>query len=262
MANRPQHSEKKIQLPTFNGPLDLLLHLIERNELDITGVSLSGVAEEYLAQVKHLKENAARIDNLMDFIVIGAQLVLIKSRALLPQTPVTIEGEEEEDPAEALARRLREYKQFKEMTRYLKGREDDELRTYLRVAQVPLKKTYGPVDMTGITVNTLYRAMQDALERAEALVDSVDVAKKPKVTIEGQISRVRQSIRHFGRFNFKSLLSNQVSRAELSVTLLAILECIKRREVVARQSYMFGPIEIVAMELIKEEQIGEEHVES
>ncbi|MEM7798675.1 MAG: ScpA family protein [Chloroflexota bacterium] len=203
MSNTPNSNATTIELPTFNGPLDLLLHLIERNELDVTGVSLSKVAEQYLQRVRELKTTTVRIDNLMEFIVIGAQLVLIKSRALLPQNPVTVEGEEEEDPAEALARRLREYKQFKEVTATFKWREKQKLRTYLRVAQTPYKKVKGTVDMTGITIDSLQRAMLDAFERAEALADSVDVAKKPKVTIEGQISRVRQSIRAHGRFQFR-----------------------------------------------------------
>jgi segregation and condensation protein A len=110
----------RIDLPAFSGPLDLLLHLIERQELDITAISLVQVTEQYLAQIEQLKEN--RIDELIDFLVIAARLVLIKSRALLPQTPVIIEGEEEEDPAEALVRQLRQYKRFKQAAAWLAAR--------------------------------------------------------------------------------------------------------------------------------------------
>ena len=173
-------STTAINLPTFDGPLDLLLHLIERNELDITGVSLAKVAEQFLVEVERLKGINERIETLMEFIVVGAQLALIKSRALLPQTPVTIEGEDEEDPAEALARRLREYKQFKEMTQLFKHREEQGLRTYLRITPFPITMPKGEVDMTGVSIGTLQNALLEALSRAESLEESVKVAKKAK----------------------------------------------------------------------------------
>lgn len=126
-------AQYKIDLPEFAGPLDLLLHLIERQELDITSISLVNVTEQYLKQVESLKQN--RIEHLIDFLVLAARLVLIKSRALLPQSPIVIEGEEdEEDPAEALIRQLREYKRFKEAAQWFQTREEEGLRTYLRVA--------------------------------------------------------------------------------------------------------------------------------
>ena len=92
----------KIDLPTFSGPLDLLLHLIERNELDITAISLAAVTDQYLEQIDKLRDQ--RLEQLMDFLVIGAKLLVIKSRALLPQLPGDFsEDDEEEDPAETLA---------------------------------------------------------------------------------------------------------------------------------------------------------------
>ncbi|MCK5923987.1 MAG: segregation/condensation protein A, partial [Methylococcales bacterium] len=94
-VTKPQTTAYKISVPTFAGPLDLLLHLISRSELDITAISLVEVTDQYLAQVEAMKQG--RISELIDFIVIGARLVLIKSRALLPAPPVAIEGEEEED---------------------------------------------------------------------------------------------------------------------------------------------------------------------
>jgi len=115
-------SKYQIDLPAFSGPLDLLLHLIDRQELDITAISLAHVTEQYLLQIERLKEN--RMEQLIDFLVVAARLVLIKSRALLPQTPVVIEGEEEEDPAEALVRQLRQYKLFKQAAKWFGQREE------------------------------------------------------------------------------------------------------------------------------------------
>ena len=235
----------KIDLPAFAGPLDLLLHLIEREELDITAVSLMQITGQYLAQVEQLKEN--RLDELIDFLVVGARLALIKSRALLPQTPALPgDGDEEEDPAEALVRQLRQYKQFKDAAAWLHEREEQNLRTYLRVAPPP--KLEGRLDMTGITVEKLITAVLDVLSHAEHMEDSVAIIQPRHLTIEGQIKRLRLRLKQQPSFQFQDLLSPERSRIEISVTLLAVLELIKRHEATAVQPSMFGPIEIRAVD--------------
>ncbi|RMH00300.1 MAG: hypothetical protein D6706_04220 [Chloroflexi bacterium] len=235
----------KIELPVFSGPLDLLLHLIERQELDITAISLVQVTDQYLAQIEAMKQN--RIEHLIDFLVIGARLVQIKSRALLPQNPVVMIGEEEEeDPAEALVRQLREYKRFKQAAGWLKEREEQGLRTYLRVAPPP--KLEGRLDMSGITVETLLAAVREALTRVENLEESVSIVQPRRITIETQMSRVRQMLRKKRPFLFHDILSHKPSRVEIAVTLLAVLELIKRHEARVFQPEMFGPIEIVTAE--------------
>ncbi|MCP4360037.1 MAG: segregation/condensation protein A [Chloroflexi bacterium] len=236
----PMIKHYKIDLPAFSGPLDLLYHLIERNELDITAVSLVDVTAQYLEQVEKLKEN--RIEQLIDFLVVAARLVLIKSRALLPQTPVVIEGEEEEDPAEALIRQLREYKRFKQAAAWLKGREEAGLRTYLRVAPPP--RLESRLDLSDITVESLLAAVHEALSRAENREGSVAIVQPRRLTIEGQISHLRNKVKIGESFAFRELLSEQINRVEVAITLLAVLELIKRQEIVAFQSVMFGPIEL------------------
>ncbi|MCP4422115.1 MAG: segregation/condensation protein A [Chloroflexi bacterium] len=229
-----------IDLPSFAGPLDLLLHLIERQELDITAISLVKVTEQYLNQIEQLKQN--RIEQLIDFLVVAARLVQIKSRALLPQTPVIIEGEEEEDPADALIRQLKTYRRFKHAAAWLQNREKLGLRTYLRVAPPP--KLEGRLDMSGVTVESLLTAVRNALARVEEQEKSVAIIQPRRITIEGQIMRLRQRAKAEGTFRFTELLSAKTSRVEISITLLALLELIKRREVVASQAEMFGPIEL------------------
>jgi segregation and condensation protein A len=237
-----------IQLPAFSGPLDLLLSLIERHELDITAISLAKVANQFLQAVRDLQAREEKIEQMIEFIVIGAQLTLIKSRALLPKNPVIIEGEEEEDPAEALARRLLVYKQFKEIAQWFKQQQDSGRRTYLRLDPPPRPKKESELDLSGLSTTTLHQALAAVLARVERLEDSVAVAQRRTFTIEGQIERLRRAVQRSARFSFNSLLSDSVTRSELSVTLLAVLEMIKRREVDAQQSYMFGPIEIVGVE--------------
>lgn len=230
----------RIELPAFNGPLDLLLHLIDRNELDITAISLAKVTEQYLQQIEQLKKD--RIENLIDFLVIAARLMVIKSRALLPQTPTLADDEEEEDPAEALIRQLKLYKQFKQAANRLKKREESGLRTYLRVAPPP--KLEGRLDLTGITINTLAQLYQAALARQDDLEESVAIIQPRRITIEGQIGRLRRRLQYKRPFMFHEILSNKVDRVEISVTLLAMLELMKRHELTAVQPVMFGPIEL------------------
>lgn len=234
----------KIELPTFSGPLDLLLHLIERNELDITAISLAAVTDQYLEQIDKLQDE--RLEQLMDFLVVGAKLLVIKSRALLPQLPGEFfEDEEEEDPAESLARQLKRYKRFKAAAASLRFREEHDLRTYLRVAPPP--KLEQTLDMSGISLADLEKALRVALERAALRDDSVSVAVDRRfVTIEGQIRQLRQRMKDTNRICFDELLSDHCSWIDVSITLLAVLELIKRHEVNVYQTELFGKIEIIA----------------
>lgn len=228
-----------IEVPAFSGPFDLLLHLIERNELDITAISLAQVSEQYLTQVEQLKLSQKQ-ETLIDFIVIGARLVLIKSRALLPHNPAATLEEEEEDPAETLARQLREYKQFKEAAHWLQNRHEHHLRTFLRVAPPPKIETH--LNLSGITPHTLQQLLQTILERPEKSEPSTPLTQPRRVTIEGQLALLRQTISHTPSFWFADLLSPERSQVEVCITLLAALELIKRGELAAQQSELFSPI--------------------
>jgi segregation and condensation protein A len=240
-----------IDLPAFAGPLDLLLHLIERQELDITAISLARVTEQYLAQIEALKKD--RVEELIDFLVVGARLVLIKSRALLPQEPIIGEdGEEEEDPAEALIRQLRRYRLFKNAAGWFGEREKQGLRTYLRVAPPP--KLQGRLDMSNVSVEALIEAVREALERAANLEESVSVARPRQLTIQDQIRRLRHQIRSSQTIAFEELLSGSATRSEVAVSLLAVLELIKRREVTAFQKTLFGPIMIVGTDAVERQE--------
>lgn len=232
----------QIEVPAYSGPLDLLLHLIEREELDVTAISLTRVTEQYLAQVETLKQD--RIEHLIDFLVVGARLVLIKSRALLPQSPTIPDDEEEEDPAQTLIRQLRLYKQFKSAAGWLREREERGLHTYLRVAPPP--RLESKLDTSGLTAHTLCDALRAVLERAAAMEDSVDVVQPRQITVEGQVTRLQNELKRKATVSFDELLSQEADRLEIAVTLLAILEMIKRHEVIALQPYLFGPIDIQA----------------
>lgn len=241
-ARKKLHYE--ISLPAFDGPLDLLLHLVERDELDITVISLARVTDQYLAQVERLQQD--KIDHLIDFLVVAARLVLVKSRALLPRPPATGGDAEEEDPGDALIRQLRQYKQFKQAAAWLQARADAGLRTYLRVAPPP--RIEATPDLSDLTLAALTAALREVLARAEQQQESVEVVQPRRITIEGQLRHLRHTLRREGRLDFRALLTPDADTVEVAITLLATLELIKRREIAAHQPHLFGPIELVAQE--------------
>lgn len=243
-------SQYRVELPIFNGPLDLLLHLIEREELDITAVSLVQVTGQYLAQVRRLGDE--QMEQLIDFISIGARLVLIKSRALLPRPPsLPGAGDEEEDPTEALLRQLRAYKRFKAAAHWLDQRQRRGLRTYLRVAAPP--QLEGHLDLSGVNADTLLHALRAVLARVETLEESLSVAQPRTITIDDQMRQLRERLGLGRAFLFNDVLTNPRDRTEVAVTLLALLELIKQREARASQSRLFGPIEITVQEPLASE---------
>ncbi|MFO7540818.1 MAG: hypothetical protein R6X32_22485, partial [Chloroflexota bacterium] len=137
---------------------------------------------------------------------------------------------------------LKQYKRFKQAAAWLSEREEKGWRTYLRVAPPP--KVEKQLDLSGVTVHTLYTAVLDVLSQLSAQEESVSLVKPRRITIEQQINRLRYRLKQQRPFLFHDLLSPQRDRTELSVTLLAMLELIKRQEAIAQQSVMFGPIEI------------------
>ena len=193
----PASAAPHIDWPEFSGPFQLLLHLIERETLDITTVSLTRVIQQYLAQMESLREN--RVEQLIDFLVVAARLALIKSRALLPQTPEIPGAEIEEDPAEQLVRQLREYRRFKEAASWLAGRQEFGLRTYLRVAPPPLPPAERKLDTRGVTLQGMLRTLQGVLARSERREDSVSVVQPQRVTIESKLGQLRARLRSFLR---------------------------------------------------------------
>jgi segregation and condensation protein A len=231
-----------VQLPVFEGPLDLLLHLIERAELDITRVALAQVTDQFLAVLHTMEER--RMDLAAAFIVVASRLLQIKSEALLPRPPEREAGEE--DPGEALARQLRLYKQFKEVALLLHQRETDGLRTFLRLASPP--KIPPRLDWSRISLLGLKKAAEWALAVRPEPPPLGTMVRPPKVTIRDQIRRIVGSIRSEGRAVFQRLMYGVQTRIEVVVAFLAMLELVKRRQVIARQSDLFGEIEIVPTE--------------
>lgn len=235
----------RVQLPIFEGPLDLLLHLIEWEELEITAISVAQIADQYLAYLALLQER--RAGDLADFLVMAARLLWIKSRALLPRSAQAVEEREEEDPAEVLARQLREYRRFKEAAAWLREREARRLRAYVRTAPPPtLPRRIAPGT---ITPDDLLQALQQALATAETEAPPPvnEIVAPITVTIAEQIERILEATAQQGRVRFHQLLAQAASRVEIIVTLLALLELVKQQRVTVEQRQLFGEIVIAPL---------------
>jgi segregation and condensation protein A len=237
-----QTSGYTVQTPIYEGPLDLLLDLIERAELDITAVSLAAVTEQYLDYLHHLEETHA--DEISAFLVIAAKLVQIKSEALLPRPPVREPGEE--DAGASLVEQLKLYKRFKEVANLLGERELQNLRTYLRLAPPP--KIEGKLDLSNITLADLIEAGKEVFAKEIEKQALGTVISAPKVTIREKIELISRKLGATEHARFRELLGENPTRIEIVVTFLALLELVKRYRVAARQEGLFADIEIERMD--------------
>ncbi len=231
-----------VRTSVYEGPLDLLLDLIERLELDITAVSLASVTDQYLAYIKGLEQINA--DEISAFLVIAAKLLQIKSEALLPRPPARATSEE--DVGRSLVDQLKLYKRFKEIGGWLNARQQANLRTFLRVAPPP--KIEPKLDLSNVTLEKLVTAATEAFAKEQSKQPLGAIIAPPRVTIREKIDLIAKVMKEVERASFRSLLDPGASRLEVVVTFLAMLELVKRYRIHAYQEDLFSDIEINRME--------------
>lgn len=222
--------------PVYEGPLDLLLQLIERAELDITSLALAQVTDQYLEHLRKLHDQGP--DEVSAFLVIATRLLQIKSEALLPRPPQREPGEE--DPGEALARQLIVYKRFKELANLLLEREISRLHTYPR--QAPPPQLDLGIDLSGLTLDDLLAAAHWVFLQSGNFPELSSVVPPPRITIREKIGIIVDFLRRHQEGTFDQLLGEQRYRLDIVVTFLALLELVKRQMVVAQQNSLFGQI--------------------
>lgn len=238
----PQHEGIQLTLPYFEGPLDLLLHLIEREELDITSIALVQIADQYL-EVLHSTDQI-NLDQLADFISIGARLLLLKSRALLPRPPAEPGVEEdEEDLGEELARQLMEYKLFKEAAGRLRDIETAGLHSYPRIAPPP--ELPPPPGLDGVTTDLLRQMVEIALTRKPEVAAPVVVIRPHKITVREKVAMLTERLERDGSVSFRGVIDECRTRMEIIICFMAVLELIKSRVLEALQDAAFSDIVLV-----------------
>ena len=243
MALPAPTSSYKVQTAVFEGPLDLLLQLIEHAELDITVVALASVTDQYLEFIHNMDVPA---DEISAFLVMAAKLLQIKSEALLPRPPAHDDGEE--NLGEELARQLRIYKRYKEMGAWLEDRDHRHLHTYLRLA--PLPTTEKRLDPSGISLSALLSAAEAVFAYKQEKAALGTVIALPKITIREKILLIASRLKDGHNISFNSILGEHPSRLEVVVTFLALLELVKRYQVTALQDGLFQEIKIDQLEAL------------
>jgi segregation and condensation protein A len=231
----------QVKLEVFEGPFDLLLHLIGRREIDIYDISIAEITDEYLGYMESLRE--LDLEVATEFLLIAATLLKLKSDSLLPE-PVK-EGEEagSAEIREELLWRLVEYQKYRNAAAELKGRLEREERYYYR--EVDLEEPFQdimPDVLQGLTLERLVNAAREIVE-LEAAVD-VSYIAPIKINLADFMERVRQALADKGRTSYRELTRDYVMRVEFIATFLALLELYKRDEVDIRQANRFGDIQV------------------
>ncbi|ABU60369.1 segregation and condensation protein A [Roseiflexus castenholzii] len=239
-----------VTLPIFEGPLDLLLRLIEREELDVTGVALAHVADQYLAHVRTM--DAPDPASLSAFLVVAARLMLLKSRALLPR-PSIISDQEPDDEGESLVRQLQEYQRFRRLAALLRRSEGQ--RMYPRLAMPPAPR---PARLDH-TIADLIAAMQRRMQLMLPLDPPPMTLPAPKmVTVGEMIDRIRSYLQERPWVAFEEMIALAAHRVEIVVAFWAVLELWKRHVVVVEQAGLFGVIVIRRGVLFGKEELRTE----
>jgi segregation and condensation protein A len=232
-----------VKLEVFEGPFDLLYHLIEKNEVDIYDIPIADITRQYLEYIDNLR--FFDIEVASEFLVMAATLLHIKSRMLLPNQDLN-NPEEEVDPRQQLVERLIEYKKYKDITGELKKREEIfQQRLFREPFTVAAYEDHDPV-ILDVDISDLCAAFAQAMRRYINLYNSDhDFRKsleKERVSVVDRISYISNILKKSGQVSFKKLVEGCATRENIVVTFMALLELIKERKLIIEQECNFGDI--------------------
>lgn len=256
-----------VKLGVFEGPLDLLLHLIEKNKVDIYDIPIVEITEQYLDYIRQMQHEDMNV--MSEFLVMAATLIDIKCRMLLPKE-INEEGEEE-DPRAELVEKLLEYKMYKYMSFELKDRLVDAAKSLYREAQIPKEVAAykQPVDyealLGGLTLSRLHEIFKSVMKRQEEKIDPIRSnygnIEKDEVDMDQKALYVELYARSHKTFSFRGLLGKQRSKMEVIVTFLVILEMMKTGDITIFQENIGEDI-LITSNVADEDLLNEEGDES
>lgn len=242
-----------VKLEVFEGPLDLLLHLIDKNKVDIYDIPIVEITNQYMEYIQEMQKQDLNI--MSEFLLMAATLLDIKCRMLLP-AEVNEEGEEE-DPRQELVEQLLQYKMYKYMSYELRDRQLDGERRLFKAETLPdeVKAYQEPVNLDelleGLTLAKLNEVFQDILKRQNYKIDPVrskfGKIEKEEITVEEKMDFLDDYITKHKKFSFSALLKKQKTRMQTVVTFLAILEMMKMGKISVVQEHTFDDIMITSM---------------
>lgn len=239
----------KVKLQVFEGPLDLLLHLLEKNKVNIYDIPIVEITNQYLEYISEMERQDLNI--MSEFLVMAATLIDIKSKMLLPKEE---EAEEEEDPRAELIQKLLEYKMYKCMSYELRDRQVDAQKALFKLPTIPreILEYEEPVDlealMSDVTLSKLNKIFKSIMKKQVDRIDPVRSKfgniEKEEVSLEDKMAYVEEYAREHTSFSFRALLEAQSSKMEIIVTFLSILELMKVGKITISQEYIFDDIMI------------------
>ena len=241
---KTQTDNFQIKIESFEGPLDLLLKLIESERMDVTSISLSKVANDFLSYLEKLEQK--NVDQLAEFLDIASRLILIKSKVLLPQLELT---EEEKEDIEELEKRLKQYQFFKKISIELKKINDQNHRGFARKTSVaPDITLFDPPK--NVDSEKLFQLFSDALSKIpqEEKPKKTDALVEPSVSIEDKVVELENHFVTSSKVNFSHFLKHSKTKAEVIVSFLAILELLKLKKIAIQQDNNFSDIIITKKE--------------
>ena len=237
-----------VKLQVFEGPLDLLLHLLDKNKVNIYDIPIVEITSQYMEYINEMRRRDLNI--MSEFMVMAATLIDIKSRMLLPSNPDS--EEEEEDPREELVQQLLEYKMYKCMAYELKDRQMDAEKVWYKTPTIPdeVLAYEEPVDLdelvNDITLAKLNEIFQNIMKKQNDKIDPIrskfGKIEKEEVSLEDKMVSLEEYAKSHAHFSFRNLLEKQSSKVEVIVTFLAILELMKVGKIVIIQENTFDEI--------------------
>jgi segregation and condensation protein A len=266
VENSNQQSRYVVHLPTFEGPLDLLLHLIEKRQMEITTISLMTVTDQYLAYLHQWETENLPLANMAAFVAIAARLLFIKSQSLLPHSTkeeVNNEIESAVTMAEELRWHLVEYKRAKEIATYLRQREEQGLQTHGRsglLAGIETQLTWTPPTLVGLEAQSLTQAFRRLLEvqAKEAVKNNMSLLLISRVRVSERIAAIVNCLHTYERVHLSKVIENEEARLVIIVTFLAVLELWKWERINVLQDELMGPIVLERGEKWNEKMAGVE----
>ena len=242
----------EFKLQVFEGPLDLLLHLLDKNKVSIYDIPIVEITNQYMDYIRQMRENDLNI--MSEFMVMAATLLDIKSRMLLPADET--EEEEGEDPRAELVQQLLEYKLYKCMAFELKDRQVDASRVFYKEPSIPeeVAAYQPPIDtqelVADLSLNQLNDIFKSVLRRQRDKIDTIrskfGEIKKEEISMEDNMDYLMDYAMHHRSFSFRQLLEKQSSRLEIIVTFLAVLELMKSGTILISQEHIFDDIKITS----------------
>lgn len=239
-----------VKIQVFEGPLDLLLHLIEKNKIDIYDIPIVEITDQYMEYIHSMETEDLGI--MSEFMVMAATLLDIKCKMLLPKEK-NEEGEEE-DPREELVQKLLEYKMYKYMSYELKDKLDGAAGVFYKKATIPreVQKYRVPVDpqelLASLTLEKLNEIYQSILKKQESKIDPIrskfGTIEKEEISLSDKMLEMKEYAQFHRSFSFRRLLEGQKSKIQIIVTFLSILELMKMGYVHVEQEALFDDIQI------------------